>query len=345
MRRDYFICVFLMLMAISLSFVCLLPTCYSYDGVIPREAGLIEAILSTFFAVITLVALPIFTAVKKKLWAMLGTAGFGLLAYIPGIFLSKMTTTLAASDVSMGASLKAFILKDIYIMMNAPFVGIGSLIGDKIALVLPKLILPCSLVIYGVIWLFRFYRDAYLSERLSPIPVSEPPKAESSTRKPDILGTVISAPVTPENNQAQQTVAPRPAPTAAPAPAPKRVATPAPAKTQAPKRAPAPQPAAKQVAAPEPRKQVRAPEPVPKISSETRVTPPVRPSEEGVHSENPGVRKPNINISFDTIPLGAPETPKNDAIQLGAPSKSEAIQLEAPKNNGTIHLGPPTGGK
>lgn len=334
-----------MLTALALSFVCLLPTCYSYDGILVRKVTLIEAIFSTFFAVITLIALPVFTAVKKKFWAMLGTAGFGLLAFLPGMFLPKMAVKLAAPDVSFGTSFKAFILKDIYIMMNAPFVGIGSLIGDKIALVLPKLILPLSLLIYLVVWLYRFYRDAYLNERLSPPPVNEP-KVDPQTRKPDILGTVISAPVNPEKatSQAQPvTPPPAPAPQRAPAPQPRPQPRPQHAQKQVQQR-PKPQP----MPAPQPKPQVSAPQQAPRISDDTKIGTPVRPQPAPEAQEpsepNPGVRKPNINVSFDTIELGAPEPKKDEAIQLGAPKNSEAIQLgaPAPKDNGAIQLGPPT---
>ena len=38
MRRDYFICVFLLLTACSLAFVCLLPTCFSYDGAPAKDS-------------------------------------------------------------------------------------------------------------------------------------------------------------------------------------------------------------------------------------------------------------------------------------------------------------------
>lgn len=320
MRRDYFICVFLLLVAVSLSFVCLLPVCYAYDGVITREVGIIEKIVSILFAVVTIIAFPVLTAIKKKFWAMLGNAAFGLLAFIPGMILPGMAVKLAAPDVGFATTVKAFFLKAIYSMAYAPFVGLGSITGDKAGLFFPKLILPMSLLIYGVVKLFRFYKEAYIAERLAPVPTNDSPTIR--TRKPDILGTVISAPVNNKTAPETETVSETKTNIRVPDPSP----------------APQPRPKPQPVRVPEPKPQpqaVKAPEPQPQIPPKQ----PQKPTE--------GVRAPNINISFDAIPLGAPdEKPsisapeKKDVIQLDAPKNNDVIILDAPKDK-PIELGPP----
>lgn len=316
MRRDYFICVFLLLIAVALSFVCLLPVCYAYDGVIAREVGIIEKIASILFAVVTIIAFPILTAVKKKFWAMLGNAAFGLLAFIPGMFLPGMAAKLAAPDVAITTTVKAFFFKAIYSMTYAPFVGLGSIVGDKAGQFFPKLILPMSLLIYGAVKLFRFYKEAYIAERLAPVPTNDSPTIR--TRKPDILGTVISAPV--NNKTAPETGDETKTNIRVPDPAPQPKPQPRPQQPQ-----PQPQP---QVRAPQPKPQpqaVKAPEPQPQIPPKQQQ----KPTE--------GVRAPNINISFDAIPLGAPD----EKPSISAPEKKDVIQLEAPKNNDVIILDAP----
>ena len=338
MRRDYFICVFLLLVAVALSFVCLLPTCYTYDAVIVRHVGIIEKIVSIVFALITILAFPILTAVKKKFWAMLGNAAYGLLAFIPGMFLPGMAVKLAAPDVGIFTTVKAFFLKAIYTMTYAPFVGIGSILGDKAGQFLPKLILPLSLLIYGAVKLFRFYKEAYIAERLAPVPTNEAPKPR--TRKPDILGTVISAPV---NNSTTTTVTPAAEETrvtpnvraAQPMPDPK------------PKAQPMPDPKPKAQPMPDPRPKPQ-PMPDPRPKAQQVSPPPQRQQIPAKQKTTEGVRSPNINVSFDTIPLGAPDekppvkAPDNsEAIQLGAPKDQNVIQLDAPKNNDVIQLDAP----
>ena len=304
MRRDYFICIFLLLVAIALAFVCLLPTYYSYDGVIEREVGLIETLASTFFCLLTLLIFPVFTAIKKKFWAMLGNAAFGLLAFIPGMFLPGMAAKLSAPDVNILTTVKALFFKAIYTMVYAPFAGIGNLAGNKLGLILPKLILPVTLLIYGVVKLFRFYKEAYIAEQLAPVPTNDSPTQR--TRKPDILGTVISAPVTPPTAPAVPVAEKKPADR------PSGPAVPPPSEKPAEKLTGNP---------PEKPKQIASEENGPKkIPSRQRPEP-------------TGVRTPNI--SPDVIPLGAPPKKKDDVILLSGPS-DKPIELgpppEDPKN-------------
>ena len=202
MRRDYFICVFLLLTACSLAFVCLLPTCFSYDGIILREVSVVETIVSLVFSFVVLLAAPLIIAYKRKLWAMLGMVCYGLLAYIPGMIIPKMTDSLSGADASIGASVKALLLKGVYTMVNAPFVGVGKIFGNDLAVRFSRYIIPSALIFYVVLKLFRFYRAAYIAEKMAPSPAAafaagEGQASETSKppRKPDILGTVISKPV------------------------------------------------------------------------------------------------------------------------------------------------------
>ena len=199
MRRDHFICVFLLLVASSLAFVCLLPTCFSYDAVIPREIGIVETITSLVFSFTVLLAAPLIMAYRRRLWGVLGMVAYGVLAYLPGIILPKMTASLSGSDASLLASVKAFLLKDIYIMVNAPFVGVSKIFGTNFSLHLSKAIIPCALIFYVILKLVRFYSDAFAAEKMAPAPSAfgktEEASEEVKSRKPDILGTVISKPV------------------------------------------------------------------------------------------------------------------------------------------------------
>ena len=316
MRRDYFICIFLLLVAIALAFVCLLPTYYSYDGVIEREVGLIETLASTFFCLLTLLIFPVFTAIKKKFWAMLGNAAFGLLAFIPGIFLPRMAAKLAAPDVNILTTVKALFFKAIYTMVYAPFAGIGNLAGNKLGLILPKLILPVTLVIYGVVKLFRFYKEAYIAEQLAPVPTNDSPTQR--TRKPDILGTVISAPVTPPTTPATPA-----APTASTAPV-----------APVTEKKPADRPSGPAVPPP-------SEKPAEKLTGNTSEKPKQIASEENGPKKIPSRQRPELtgvrtpNISPDVIPLGAPPKKQDDVILLSGPS-DKPIELgpppEEPKN-------------
>ena len=199
MRRDHFICVFLLLVATSLAFVCLLPTCFSYDAVIPREIGIVETITSLVFSFTVLLAAPLIMAYKRRLWGVLGMVAYGVLAYLPGIMLPKMTSSLSGADASILASIKAFLLKDIYIMVNAPFVGVSKIFGTNFSLHLSKAIIPCALIFYVILKLIRFYSDAFAAEKMAPAPSAfgktEETSEEDKNRKPDIFGTVISKPV------------------------------------------------------------------------------------------------------------------------------------------------------
>ncbi len=205
MRRDYFTCVFLLFVMTSLLFVCFSPLYYTYDGIVARDIGIFERITSLLFSLIVLFVVPIFAAVRKKFWITAGAATYGLLAYIPSMFMPS-AALLSGNDASMLSLINAFILKAIYRMVNAPFAGVSKLIGGS-ASKLSKWILPLSLGIYVTVQLYRFYRDAYTAEQLDPSSVvdvprktNEPAGGVRTVKVPEVLGTVISAPQTASRN-------------------------------------------------------------------------------------------------------------------------------------------------
>lgn len=212
MRRDYFTCVFLACIAGALAFVCFEPLYFKYEITVPREFGLFETIASCCYLVFFLVALPIYAGYKKKYWIAVGLACYGALIYLPKLFYPSQFL-LTGEDASLFHMLIAMILRGIYGMMNAPFAALSGVWGDDVASHLAYLILPCSILFPFFIRLYRFYRDAYVAEQLDPASVVAAPSSSKFDRKihrphkvekkPEVLGTVISAPVRKEPQAAQ----------------------------------------------------------------------------------------------------------------------------------------------
>ena len=80
MRRDYFTCVFLGLIAGALTFVCFKPLYFTWNQIIPRDFTLFERLMSVLYTLFFLFFLPFFAAFKKKEWINWGLAAYGLLA-------------------------------------------------------------------------------------------------------------------------------------------------------------------------------------------------------------------------------------------------------------------------
>lgn len=197
MRRDYFTCVFLGLIAGALMFVCFAPLYFVYGSVVPREFSLFERLMSLLYALFFVFFLPFFAAFRSKVWINWGLAAYGVLIYLPKFFYPA-EAALTAEDPSFTKMLLAICLRGIYGMMQAPFAALSSLIGDKAAASLVYWILPLALFWPFVMKVFRFYRRAYLSEQLNPMPKVKPVAAAAHTGpavKPEVLGTVITAPV------------------------------------------------------------------------------------------------------------------------------------------------------
>ena len=212
MRRDYFTCVFLASIAGALLFVCFEPLYLKYGGVVYREFGLVESISSVFYAVAFLIAIPLFAGYKRKYWIAVGLACYGVLAYLPSIFYPKQVL-ITGESASIFHVIIAMILRGIYGMVNAPFAPLSRLWGDEVAASMSKWILPMAVLIPLIIRTIRFYRDAYVAEQLNPASVvgaksnskfdrkTKEDKAEE--KKPEVLGTVISAPVKPSAKEAE----------------------------------------------------------------------------------------------------------------------------------------------
>lgn len=197
LRRDYFTCVFLGLIAGALMFVCFAPLYFVYGSVVPREFSLFERLMSLLYAVFFVIFLPFFAAFKSKVWINWGLAAYGVLIYLPKFFYPA-EAVLTADDPSFTKMLLAICLRGIYGMMQAPFAALSTLIGDKAASAMVYWILPLALFWPFILKVIRFYRRAYLSEQLNPMPKVKPVAAAAHTGpavKPEVLGTVITAPV------------------------------------------------------------------------------------------------------------------------------------------------------
>ncbi len=204
MRRDYFTCVFLGCICAALFFVYFTPAYFVYGGVSVRTFSLTETICAWVYAAIVLLILPIYAAYKKKLWITAGLMAYGAFASLPIWIMPKLMSKLQGEDASIVATVEAFLLKALYRMATAPFGAISRALGDKFTRSLPFRILPVAVLVYVGFQLFRFYRNAYVMEQLSPataIDMTAKENAQSSdsrkvrdARIPEVLGTVISAP-------------------------------------------------------------------------------------------------------------------------------------------------------
>ena len=178
-------------------FVCFAPLYFVYGGTVPRDFSLFERLMSLLYAVFFIVFLPFFASFRTKVWVNWGLAAYGVLIYLPKFFYPA-ESLITGDDAKLTKLLLAVLLRGIYGMMQAPFAALSPLIGDKAASALVYWILPTALFWPFVMKIFRFYRRAYLSEQLNPMPKVKPAVTTAHTGpavKPEVLGTVISAPV------------------------------------------------------------------------------------------------------------------------------------------------------
>ena len=220
MRRDYFTCVFLGCICAALFFVYFTPSYFIYGGVTARPFGILETICAWIYALTVLVALPVYAAYKKKFWITAGLMAYGAFASLPLWFLPKLMSKLSGDDASIVAVIEGYLLKAIYRMATAPFGAISRAFGDKFSRMLPFRILPVALILYIGVQLFRFYRNAYVMEQLSPataIDMTAKENAQPSegrkvrdARIPEVLGTVISAPSGSGARPVREPVKPQP---------------------------------------------------------------------------------------------------------------------------------------
>ena len=178
-------------------FVCFAPLYFVYGATVPRDFSLFERLMSLLYAVFFIVFLPVFAAYRSKIWINWGLAAYGILIYIPK-YLYPSEAALTGSNPSFVKMILAICMRGIYGMMQAPFAALSALIGDKAASTLVYWILPTALFWPFIMKIFRFYRRAYLSEQLNPMPKVKPVAAAAHSGpavKPEVLGTVITAPV------------------------------------------------------------------------------------------------------------------------------------------------------
>ena len=178
-------------------FVCFAPLYFVYGGTVPRDFSLFERMMSLLYAVFFIVFLPFFAAFRTKVWVNWGLAAYGVLIYLPRFFYPA-EALITGNDAKLTKLLLAVLLRGIYGMMQAPFAALSTLIGDKAASGLVYWILPTALFWPLVLKIIRFYRRAYLSEQLNPMPKVKPVVTTAHTGpavKPEVLGTVITAPV------------------------------------------------------------------------------------------------------------------------------------------------------
>lgn len=217
MRRDYFACVFLLCVCVSLFYVCFKPLYFVYGSTVSREFGIIESLVSWIYLLLLFAVLPFYAAYKKKFWITAGLSVYGILASLPVWILPGLAPKLAGEDVSIVTVVWAFILRAIYGMVEAPFAAISRVFGDRFTEALPRWIMPVCLIVYFGSKVFRYYRNAYRVEQLDPAKTMDTTSIENSgtvgsigakpVRKaaiPEVLGTVISAPDTRKESIAEQ---------------------------------------------------------------------------------------------------------------------------------------------
>ena len=210
MRRDYFICVFLLCICVSLFYVAFLPLYFIYGATVPREFGPVETAASWIYLALVFAVLPVYAAYKKKFWMSAGLAAYGILAAFPVWVLPGMADKLSGEGASIISVIWAFLLKSIYGMAEAPFAPISRALGDVFTETLPRRIMPVALIIYAGCQLFRFYRNAYRAEQLDPLKAIDKTVIENSSRNvrkasiPEVLGTVISAPEASSQTQGEE---------------------------------------------------------------------------------------------------------------------------------------------
>ena len=193
MRRDYFTVVFLACVAGSLAFIWASPLYFTYDAVVPRAFGVLEIIMSAFYTVFFLLIIPLVTSYYRKPWVCVGLAFYGALAYLPLIFLPKLT----APDASEGIAniVLTYLFKGMYDLVNAPFAGMSNMIGPGAASKLSYWIMPIAILVPLLMKYLRFCRQAYITEKLAPSSHDRPqPSARQANVEPEVIGTVISAP-------------------------------------------------------------------------------------------------------------------------------------------------------
>lgn len=165
MRRDVIANVFLFFTLLSLLLVFRYPVYFSYDQVIYRAVSIPERIFSVVF-ILLWIALCVYSAYFKKIYLIIGGILFGLMPYMPEFLIPMLSGTTTAAKPDLITTLTVSLLKRIYELVNAPFVGVSVLFPPEKAIGFSKMLLPALIISYIGTQLFRFYRNAYLAEKL-----------------------------------------------------------------------------------------------------------------------------------------------------------------------------------
>lgn len=166
MRKDKAINVFLFFILFAMLFVYSCPVYFSFGEVHMRSVSLAERFFSLIFVLLWL-ALCSYTAWKKRLPLLAGGILFSLMAYLPGWILPHVSEAAGRTkDPNLFSSIIQYIFERMYELINAPMAGVSILVSSKASQNLGKQLLPALLVIYAGTQVFRFYRNAYLSDQL-----------------------------------------------------------------------------------------------------------------------------------------------------------------------------------
>lgn len=272
-------------------FVCFARPYFVYGGIDMRVFSPFEICMSFLYFLFFVMFLPIWGAFRKKIWINFGLAAYGLLAYVPVLFYPSAE---AMVDPGLGTQLRAALLKGIYSMVQAPFAGVSALMGNGFASKAVYWILPLSLAWLLLFKAGRFYRNAYLTDRLRSEPEPEAPQQAEPVKRaqePEVLGTVITAPVS----------------AASPADVSARKAAPAQPKPEQPQVKPPVKPQVRPV-------HVKAP---PKREDVIELgAPKTKPATDDVIQLGAPKAQPKTD---DVIQLGPPPSKPDDVIILGSP--------------------------
>ena len=164
MKRDIIGDIFLGGVLLSLLFVFSFPVYFAWDGVVTRPIGLNERLMGVCY-LLAWIQVAIWACWKKKVWVVIGSATFGLLAYLPKWFLPMVDEKILKEGSSMVDSFFSMLLNRIYELIHAPFVGTVGLLGEETAKKLPEVLFPAIVIAYVLVQIIRFYRNAYLAEK------------------------------------------------------------------------------------------------------------------------------------------------------------------------------------
>jgi len=164
MKRDIIGDIFLGGVLLSLFFLFSFPVYFSYTGVHVRPVELTERLMSVFFVMAWILTI-IWACWKKKVWVIIGSSVFGILAFLPKWFLPSVEEHLSKNGSDLLWSFFSMVLNRIYELVHAPFAGVIWCVGEKQAMHLPEKLLPVCVISYIATNIFRYYQNAFVTER------------------------------------------------------------------------------------------------------------------------------------------------------------------------------------